>query len=264
MKHACMNKKRKRPEVDFRIFDVRHCKFCGLSFSTYEDNKAHTCEYQFPDDPKLFRCRFCLIDISKNSYNKHISRHLDSDVEWLCGFCDKKLSDEHALNTHLTTHTGNKPYKCSYEDCQQSFINRQLLTRHTRFHGIEIPIYTCEVCNKEVASKYHLKSHMKTHETIVECQLCKREFDNREELKIHYQDDHLPYPCVYCDKVFTLPRYLKMHEKIHNPGDLKPHVCPYCPPPKSFSKVALLMNHVYKVHTRMFEEWKQDNPEVFK
>lgn len=114
----------------------------------------------------------------------------------------------------MKTSPSDKPYKCTFEDCGMSFINKQLLTRHSRFHGVEIPVYTCKMCNKEVASKYHLKSHMKTHNDQVECQLCKSIFETRDELKDHYQAKHVPYPCSQCDKMFTLPRYLKMHEKV--------------------------------------------------
>lgn len=99
-KHACLKKKRRRPEVDFRIYDVRQCKFCGLGFESFEANKAHDCEFLFPGDPKVFRCRFCLTDMSKNSYNKHMNRHLEPTKEWICGLCNKKLSDSIGLNTH--------------------------------------------------------------------------------------------------------------------------------------------------------------------
>lgn len=99
-KHACMNKKRRRPVVDFRIFDVRHCKFCGLCFENIEDNKAHVCEYQFENNVKLFRCRFCETVMSKNSYNKHMGRHVAPEKEYVCTFCNKKLSDQVGLNIH--------------------------------------------------------------------------------------------------------------------------------------------------------------------
>lgn len=164
----------------------------------------------------------------------------------------------------MTTHTGNKPFKCTHEDCEQSFINKQLLVRHSRFHGIDIPIYTCEVCNKEVASKYHLKTHMKIHNSTFECQLCKMECENKESLKDHYQEVHQPFPCLYCDKSFTLPRYLKMHEKLHTPADSKPFKCDFCMSNKSFTKMALLLNHIFKAHNEDFEEWKSKHPEIFK
>lgn len=263
-KHACLNKKRKRPQVDFRIFDVRHCKFCGLSFATLEDNKAHECEYQSTEDRKMFRCRFCYLEMSKNSYNKHMGRHLEPNKEYICGFCDKKLSDETTLNTHLTTHTGDRPFKCPYDNCEQSFINKQMLTRHSRFHGVEIPVHACAICKKEVASKYHLKTHMKIHSNNFECQLCKMECVSKEELKDHYQGAHMPYPCSFCDKSFTLPRYLKMHMKLHTPSEPKPHKCEFCLGSKTFSKLALLLNHIHKVHPEKFDDWKASHPEIFK
>lgn len=164
----------------------------------------------------------------------------------------------------MTTHTGNKPFKCLFENCEKSFINKQLLVRHSRFHGVEIPVYTCGVCNKEVASKYHLKTHMKIHTDTFECQLCKLECDGRDSLKEHYQDMHEPFQCEHCDKSFTLPRYLKMHEKLHSPSDPKPYKCEFCLSNKSFGKVALLLNHIYKSHNENFADWKENHPEIFK
>lgn len=212
-----------------------------------------------------------------------MGRHLAPEKDWVCGFCNKKLSDEAGLNIHrecalqfdpesifpelyflVTTHTGDRPFKCPYEGCGQSFISKLLLVRHSRFHGAEIPVYTCQICNKEVASKYHLKSHMKIHSDIVECQLCKMEFETRDALKEHYQESHQPYHCAYCDKTFTLPRYLKMHEKLHNPIE-KVFKCEFCLGNKTgFTKFTLLTNHVFKVHTENFDEWKQTNQEIFK
>lgn len=164
----------------------------------------------------------------------------------------------------MTTHTGDKPFKCTHEGCGQSFINKQLLTRHTRFHGVTIPVFSCAICNKEVASKYHLKTHMKIHNDIFECQLCKMMLETREDLKEHYQKSHLPYSCSYCEKTFTLPRYLKMHEKLHNPNEDKPHKCEYCLTNKAFTKVSLLLNHVFKAHNELFDEFKSNHPEIFK
>lgn len=104
---------------------------------------------------------------------------------------------------------------------------------------------------------------MKLHSDIVECQLCTEEFGSKEALKEHYQESHEPFPCSQCDKIFILPRYLKMHEKLHNPTE-KHFKCDYCLTSKSYSKLALLMNHVFKVHNESFEDWKLEHPEIFK
>lgn len=255
-KHACLNKKRKRPVVDFRTYDVRHCKYCGKIFPNFEENRAHQCENQFDNDPKSFKCRFCDTVMSKNSYNKHISRHLATEEDLTCKHCGKRLADATTLAVHITTHTGNKPFRCDFDECGQSFLNKSLLHRHLRFHGIDIEKFHCSLCMKEVASKYHLKSHMRTHEASAQCQLCKKLFKTRESLQSHYRKSHEPVECRYCKKQFVLPRYLKMHEKTHIAAEEKPFKCDYCST-KSFTKMALLMNHMLKNHEEFMDEWRK-------
>lgn len=254
-KHSCLNRKRKRPEKDFRTVDVRHCKYCDLWFSSYEENKNHICKFQSSSDQKNFVCRFCMVEMSKNSFNKHMSRHLNPK-EYVCKLCDKKLACEKALITHLTTHSGNRPFSCNY--CDKSFINKTLLIRHSRFHGVQVQHFKCSVCDKEMASKYHLKTHMLLHSELQICKICKETFSTREKLKEHYQSTHEPYRCSMCSKTFVLARYLKMHEKLHTGETTKHYNCIYCH--KQFSKRALA-NHVFSLHHEFFNEWKDKNME---
>lgn len=197
-----------------------------------------------------------MTEMSKNSFNKHMSRHLNSK-EYVCKLCDKKLACERALITHLTTHSGNRPHICSF--CGKSFINKTLLTRHSRFHGIKVPQYKCTECDKEMASKYHLKTHMlQVHGDVQICQICKENFPTREKLKEHYQNNHEPYRCNFCTKTFVLPRYLKMHEKLHKGEPTRQYSCSFCL--KQFSKRALA-NHVFSSHNENFNEWRDKNME---
>lgn len=102
---------------------------------------------------------------------------------------------------------------------------------------------------------------MKTHKSNVECQLCKKEFPTRDKLREHYANDHTPFKCQFCDKTFALQRYVRMHESTHTQNNDKPFKCDFCT--KNFTKVALLMNHVLKVHSENFESWKKDREELF-
>lgn len=92
--HSC-EKKRRRPEVDFRTYDMRYCRFCDTRFSSLDENKAHVCVYQHPDESKMVFCRCCGKILAKLAFNRHMETH--SGVDWICTICDRKLATERAL-----------------------------------------------------------------------------------------------------------------------------------------------------------------------
>lgn len=159
---------------------------------------------------------------------------------------------------HMTTHSGNKPYKCKHASCSESFINKVVLERHMRFHGLATKVYRCEYCFKQLSTETSLKSHVqRLHKTTVQCELCKTEFTTREHLKDHLSAAHEPSVCQVCHKSFTLPRYLKMHEKLHYEDSTARVQCLVC------SKLLGMKNiksHVYRTHFDHFEAWQLMNP----
>lgn len=158
----------------------------------------------------------------------------------------------------MTTHSGNKPYKCKL--CTESFINKVVLDRHMRFHGAATKVYRCEYCFKQLSTETSLKSHVqRLHKTTAQCELCKMEFSSREDLKDHLLTSHEPAVCNVCNKSFTLPRYLKMHEKLHFEDSTARVQCPVC------SKLLGMKNiksHVFRHHPDQFEVWQQSNPKL--
>ncbi len=47
---------------------------------------------------------------------------------------DQPFSDSSSLARHRRIHSGKRPYKCPYADCQKTFTRRTTLTRHQNHH----------------------------------------------------------------------------------------------------------------------------------
>lgn len=250
--HSC-EKKRKRPEVDFRTYDQRYCRFCDSNFTSMDERKLHNCAYENPDNPKTVFCRFCDKLLNKLAFNRHVEIH--SGVDWFCNICSRKLATERALKIHLTTHTGNKSYKCKL--CTETFINKVVLGRHMRFHGTSVKLYSCKHCSKELSSETSLKSHVqRVHNASAQCELCKELFTSKDDLKRHISESHEPSLCRFCNKSFALPRYLKMHEKLHNDDSSSKMQCQFC---FKLLYVKCLKPHVFRAHPDQFVCWQLAN-----
>lgn len=155
------------------------------------------------------------------------------------------------FSDHMLVHSGTKPHKCTL--CSESFLKKEYLARHMRFHGATVASFRCEICFKELSAPAYLRDHVRrVHSKIAQCEICKLDF-SRHHLKDHMLKFHKPLPCSMCTKSFYVPRLLKRHEKTHIRDYSSQQPCEFC-----YKELGAknLKSHVFRKHPNEFETWQ--------
>uniref|UniRef100_A0A1B0C8K8 C2H2-type domain-containing protein n=1 Tax=Lutzomyia longipalpis TaxID=7200 RepID=A0A1B0C8K8_LUTLO len=180
----------------------RSCKYCDEFFPTIYKLKCHIAA-SHPDIMKtvqemkenkvkpVFYCSICSKSFPNLSLFKRHSRMHSSTPDVVCDICGQKLKHKTSLADHMTIHTGERPFKCTFPECTRSFRCKVSIDIHMRSHTNERP-YICQTCGKGFKDNSSRRVHQLQHtgENPFKCDLCGKTTKQKQNLKSHMRHFH--------------------------------------------------------------------------
>ncbi|XP_042209540.1 zinc finger protein 2-like [Homarus americanus] len=143
------------------------CEVCGHVFKKAYNLHTHMGTHS---QRTFYDCGICQKQFKvKKNYEAHLLNHEtadDTDLEKArvqrarCMVCGKWFVSQSSLETHVRTHTGERPFKCQH--CDNAFIRKADMLRHTKSHTGEKP-HRCDYCFRTFIRKDKLMFHIKKH-----------------------------------------------------------------------------------------------------
>ena len=231
------------------------CSFAGCSFRSHWHSSVYTHEHRrhHPELKNQFTCSFPQCDFSsyaKSDLQKHMLTH-SNDRPFACYFpgcsykgktakcvtdhqkkvhdparakdkecplCPDKFFDNNSLSTHIKAHVDEKPYSCSYPNCNVRRVHKSAIKQHEITHRNEKNFH-CDHpgCHYKAKNTTRLRMHSEIHDPSrsknVQCTLCPKAFYTECALRSHMQSHtkEKPYKCPNCDFSASIPSTLKRH-----------------------------------------------------
>lgn len=173
------------------------CSYCDKRFAEHGNLKQHERDHK----------ALCLLELGQElvenmpvnmSAPKKRSAVDKSHYREVCQECGTKWCSVAALNVHMRSHNGFKPYQCRY--CPSRFSVNMTWKRHELRHSGAQP-FPCDFCENKFTRKDSMLAHRLLHtgEKPYSCEYegCNAVFRIRHELREHWLTyKHLPADAI--------------------------------------------------------------------
>ncbi|XP_017539150.1 zinc finger protein 407 [Pygocentrus nattereri] len=192
------------------------CKICNFATAQLGDARNHVKRHLGMREYKCHVCGWAFV------MKKHLNTHLlgkhglgqPKERKYECELCERSFSEKWALNNHMKLHTGDKPYKCSWESCHYAFLTLSAMKDHYRTHTGE-KSFLCDLCGFAGGTRHALTKHRRQHtgERPFRCQLCSFASTTQSHLTRHKRvhTGEKPYRCPWCDYRSNCAENIRKH-----------------------------------------------------
>jgi hypothetical protein len=220
-------------------------------------------------------CKFCVQNWFKLSVKNKKELHEmkakeDHYYRSVCPHCNKRFCEPFSAKKHIEFEHGNAPFRC--EECIKTFHSKQAKEYHDSVkHSTGKISEKCSICEKVLASKTCLKSHIKyvhSEERKHSCNRCDSKFKHKKDLKNHclyvhnndqYEEMYLQpkdvkrFTCEQCNSSYKQKKVLNAHIRSKHTEDKPILYCDLCP--LKFKDKRSLIAHKKNKHENPNEEY---------
>lgn len=187
------------------------CSICAKVFHLKASLKKHEKTHlDLPRQP----CHLCTLTFATEvTLKDHINCVHLKIIRFTCKFCDKGFYNNTGYESHMRTHTGEKPFKCDL--CDQAFSVKTNWKDHMLFHSGD-ESFKCTECDRVFRSRLSVASHCLHFHGVVKDRKSSKVTIAPPTVVDEKKDPNAEtFECSYCRRILASAEHLEAHQNSH-------------------------------------------------